>query len=198
MKPVWFTVRRKLSKKFSNSQNRVTSGHLRVPLLCRDHIDSAGETMPGVDYQAIRAAVTMTQVLDLISFEATERLGEQLRGPCPIHGPSSESSRSFSANVAKNAFRCFRCGASGNQLDLWAAVSKMKLHAATIALCERLGIDVPSIPATQPSKTAAGRVAVNHRTEKEPVGISVRFALRSIVHFHLCPSYTKRLHFLRP
>jgi hypothetical protein len=32
-----------------------------------------------------------------------------------------------------------------NQLDLWAAVTKTDLHAATIDLCRRIQIDVPWI-----------------------------------------------------
>jgi hypothetical protein len=47
--------------------------------------------------------------------------------------------------LARNAFRCFKCGASGNQLDLWAATTKTDLYAATIDLCRRLHIDIPWI-----------------------------------------------------
>lgn len=60
----------------------------------------------------------MVDVLGLCGFKATEALGDQVRGPCPIHGSPSPTSRSFSANLRKNNFRCFKCGASGNQLDL--------------------------------------------------------------------------------
>jgi DNA primase len=55
----------------------------------------------------------------------------------------STTSRSFSVNVGKNVYRCFTCGSSGNQLDLWAAVNKLDLRAAAIDLCEKLQIDVP-------------------------------------------------------
>jgi DNA primase len=50
-----------------------------------------------------------------------------------------DSHRSFSVNVAKRAFRCFSCGARGNQLDLWAAVRRLPLYEATLDLCDRLG-----------------------------------------------------------
>ena len=33
----------------------------------------------------------------------------------------------------------------GNQLDLWAAVTKMDLHAAAIDLCEKARVDSPWI-----------------------------------------------------
>ena len=99
--------------------------------------------LPGVDFRAVREAVSIRDVLKLVGFVARETRGDQLRGPCPIHGSTSPKSRIFSVHLARNAFRCFKCGSSGNQLDLWAAVTKTDLHAATIDLCRRLQIDVP-------------------------------------------------------
>jgi DNA primase len=99
--------------------------------------------LPGVDFQAVRKKVLMKDVLELIGFVACEARGDQLRGPCPIHGSASPRSRVFSVNVGRNAFRCFRCGSSGNQLDLWAAVTKTDLHGAAIDLCRRLRTEIP-------------------------------------------------------
>lgn len=101
--------------------------------------------MPGVDFRSIRSQVTMSQVLRLLNFVPCAARGDQLRGPCPIHGSSSPRSRSFSANLQKQKYRCFKCGAAGNQLDLWAAATKLPLHAAAVELCERLGLHVPWI-----------------------------------------------------
>jgi DNA primase len=70
--------------------------------------------MSGVDFAAVRAAISMEQVLKFIGFIPAERRGPQWRGPCPIHDSQSPSSRSFSVNVTKGAFRCFQCGAQGN------------------------------------------------------------------------------------
>ena len=99
--------------------------------------------MPGVDFQAVRCLVSIAQVLERIGFVPAECSGEQVRGPCPVHGSTSPKSRSFSANPARNAYRCFQCGSSGNQLDLWAAVTKTDLHTAAIDLCEKFDLDVP-------------------------------------------------------
>lgn len=99
--------------------------------------------MAGIDYRAVRALITLPDVLDEIGFVPVERRGAQLRGPCPVHRSTSPASRSFSANLDKNAFHCFRCGASGNQLDLWCAVSGLELHEGVVLLCDRLAIDVP-------------------------------------------------------
>lgn len=101
--------------------------------------------MPGINYAHLRSLVSMEDVLRLADFHASEVLGDQLRGPCPIHHSQSRTNRSFSVHLGKNTFHCFKCGASGNQLDLWVAISKLTLHDAAQDLCERLGIDVPEI-----------------------------------------------------
>lgn len=101
----------------------------------------------GIDYAALRALVPISAVLQLLEFRPSARLGKQLRGPCPIHGASSPLSRSFSVNLSRNVFRCFsgKCRAQGNQLDLWALTQNLPLHAASILLAERLGIEVPRL-----------------------------------------------------
>ncbi|MBI3467113.1 MAG: hypothetical protein HY000_29215, partial [Planctomycetes bacterium] len=115
-----------------------------------------------VDFQAVRAAVTLAQVLDFIAFVPSERRGDQLRGPCPIHGSTSTKSRSFSVNLNKSAFRCFQCGASGNHLDLWAAVNGMDLQTAARTICERAGVAVPDLGSTKRTRSRDARA----RTEK--------------------------------
>jgi DNA primase len=45
--------------------------------------------------------------------------------------------------VGKGVWHCFVCGAGGNAIDLWVAVTKQDLHAAVLDLCSRLGRDVP-------------------------------------------------------
>ena len=97
--------------------------------------------MPSLDFQAVRTAVSISQVLEIVGFYANEESGEQVRGPCPVHGSTSADSRSFSANLRRNTFQCFKCGAKGNQLDLYVAVTKLPIHEAALQLCQRAGID---------------------------------------------------------
>jgi DNA primase len=99
--------------------------------------------MPGIDFRQARTLVRLTEVLDLLGFEPSTRHGGQLRGPCPVHGSRTPASRSFAAHQGKNLWHCFHCGAGGNALDLWAAVTRQPLHAAVIDLCRRLGREVP-------------------------------------------------------
>jgi hypothetical protein len=120
--------------------------------------------MPSIDYASVRASVGLAQVLALVGFSACARRGSQWRGPCPIHGSSSSQSRSFSAHLEKHAYRCFTCGSSGNQLDLWAAVTKLDLYRATLLLCERLSLEVPTLRHNAPAR----RRLIPNR-EEEPV-----------------------------
>jgi DNA primase len=99
--------------------------------------------MPALDFRQARTSVRLAEVLDLLGFKATSRRGEQLRGPCPLHGSRTPASRSFAADLGKNAWHCFGCGAGGNVLDLWVALTGQPLYAAVIDLYGRLGRDVP-------------------------------------------------------
>ena len=101
--------------------------------------------MAGVNFRAIRDLVSIDQVLDLLGFVAAEKVGDQVRGACPVHGATSPQSRSFSANLSKNAYRCFKCGSQGNPLDLWAAATNQGLPQAAIDLCKKLNLEVPWI-----------------------------------------------------
>ena len=98
--------------------------------------------MPSLDFQAVRAAVSISQVLEIVGFYANEESGEQVRGPCPVHGSTSADSRSFSANLRRNTFQCFKCGAKGNQLDLYATITGLPIHEAALQLCEKAGVDL--------------------------------------------------------
>ena len=119
--------------------------------------------MPGIDYTLLRQQLSLAQVLDLLGFTATTRRGPQVRGPCPVHRSQSATTRCFAAHLGRNVWHCFRCGAGGNALDLWAAVSRQPVHAAVIDLCNRLGREVPWLPAPSPTARRA-----KERTMPEP------------------------------
>jgi DNA primase len=99
--------------------------------------------MPSIDFPALRSAISLQSVLDLLGFVPSQRQGDQLRGPCPIHKSKSPQSRSFSANLARNVFQCFTCKAAGNQIDLWSLTHSLTLFDAATDLCNRLHIAVP-------------------------------------------------------
>ena len=101
--------------------------------------------MPGVDFNRLRAEVTMEQVLRLLHFEPKARSGPQWYGRCPLHKCTSARGRSFSVNVAIGRYYCHGCHSQGNQLDLWAAFTRLPLHPAAIDLCRVLDREVPWI-----------------------------------------------------
>lgn len=99
--------------------------------------------MPGVDFDVLRQRISIADVVQLLKFQASGRRGDQLRGPCPVHGSSSAQSRSFSVNVGLGRYHCFRCGSRGNALELWSAARGISIYAAAIELCQSFGLEVP-------------------------------------------------------
>ena len=75
-------------------------------------------------------------------------VGQQARGSCPLHGARAPGGRVFAVHWQKNIFHCFVCGAGGNALDLWAAWTRQDLYAAVVDLFQRLGRDIPWLPAS--------------------------------------------------
>jgi DNA primase len=103
------------------------------------------DPVPGVDYRRVREQISMADVIELAGLTELQVSGDELRGPCPVHDSESPKSRAFAVNLGKNAYYCHKCGAAGNQLDLWAALNKLTLHEAAIDLCKRSNVEVPWI-----------------------------------------------------
>jgi DNA primase len=99
--------------------------------------------MPGIDFDKLRREITMKEVLNLLDFEPTQRSGDQWYGPCPLHASTASRPRHFSVNVVIGRYRCHKCHSQGNQLELWAAFTKLSLYQAAIHLCQALGRKVP-------------------------------------------------------
>jgi DNA primase len=99
--------------------------------------------MPGIDFARLRVEITMEQVLACLGFEPVACRGDQLRGPCPIHGSSRPRSRSFSVSLRHRRYYCHKCQSHGNPLELWAAVHHLPIYEAALDLCRTLGHPVP-------------------------------------------------------
>jgi hypothetical protein len=98
--------------------------------------------VPGVDFNAVRAEITMEQDLTLLRFGPVHRSGEQRCGACPLHGSASGRSRSFSVNVAIGC-TAIAVAATVTNLTFGAPPSICRSIQAAIDLCHRLGRDVP-------------------------------------------------------
>ena len=99
--------------------------------------------MPGIDFREAKARLRIAEVLELMGYTPARVQGGQARGPCPLHGSRSPRSRVFAVHFDKQVYHCFRCGASGNALDLWAAWTRQPVYAAVIDLYQRLGREIP-------------------------------------------------------
>ena len=101
--------------------------------------------MPGVNFDRVRADVSMEQVLQLLGFSPARCRGDQWYGHCPLPGCPLTPRPCFSVNVTMARYYCHRCHRHGHQLELWAAATGLSLHPAAIDLCAALGREVPWI-----------------------------------------------------
>src|SRR5689334_11366673 len=113
------------------------------------------ERNPFVDFRAIRARLTMEQVLGHYGvLDTFKRSGDRLSGPCPIHGGSNPSQ--FRVDTKKNIWNCFsECKHGGNVLDFIAKKEDVSIHAAALKACEWFNIPVGDVKAERPAKETA-------------------------------------------
>jgi putative transposase len=103
----------------------------------------ADSARPAIDFAAVRAAITIAQVLMLLGFVPRSNFSGQQRGACPLHSSTPGTARCFSVNTNAHTFHCFKCNRSGNALELWAAANRLSIYDAAIDLCQRLNIPLP-------------------------------------------------------
>lgn len=105
--------------------------------------------MPAIDFRELKAQISMQDVLTLLEFVPTSRSGSQVRGACPLHASHKKTGRTFSANIDQHTFQCFKCGAAGNHIDLWAKATRQSIYQAALDLCNRLNRAVPRLSGTE-------------------------------------------------
>src|SRR5580692_5987120 len=83
-----------------------------------------------VDFKAVKAAITMEQVLERYGLlDKFKRGNDSLSGPCPIHKGSNPTQ--FRVSLSKNVWNCFsECKHGGNTLDFIAKMENQPIHAA--------------------------------------------------------------------
>jgi putative transposase len=142
------------------------------------HQDPATPSRPSIDFTAVRAAITLAEVLALLHFVPNRTRGAEQRGPCPVHGTRCAArSQCFSANMAQNIWHCFKCGKGGNALDLWMAVTSQNVSDAAVDLCQRLGRPLPTIGCKQRPHPTSQQTAEQRR---EPVALGEEVATTSV------------------
>jgi DNA primase len=96
---------------------------------------------PFIDFKALKAALTMEQVLDHYGIaDRFKRKGDSLSGPCPIHKGSNPTQ--FRVSLTKNLWNCFsECHHGGNVLDFIARMEDVSIHAAALKAIEWFSLD---------------------------------------------------------
>jgi DNA primase len=102
---------------------------------------------PFVDFKAVRAALTMEQVLEHYGLtDQFKRSGDSLSGPCPIHKGSNPTQ--FRVSVSKNVWNCFsECKHGGNVLDFISRMENVTIHAAALKAIQWFNLDPESVTA---------------------------------------------------
>jgi putative transposase len=124
----------------------------------------ADASRPAIDFAAVRAAITIAQVLTLLGFVARSDHAGQQRGACPLHGSTGGTARCFSVNTTAHTFHCFKCGRSGNALDLWADANHLSIYDAALDLCQRLNIPLPTLAPSENANREEAPVATDSNT----------------------------------
>jgi DNA primase len=127
-----------------------------------------------VDFKAVKAVITMEQVLDHYGLLGKmKRSADSLSGCCPIHKGSNPTQ--FRVSVTKNVWNCFsECKHGGNTLDFIARMEDVSIHAAALKAVEWFGLDPEamsgdSTPETdQPEETPPGRPAARPKRPEAP------------------------------
>ena len=88
-----------------------------------------------VDYAAIKRGVPLALMFERYHVQLRRSGRDQYRGRCPIH--QGEGPEAFHANLRRNIFHCFSCGAGGSVLDFVAALEGCTLREAALRLHQK-------------------------------------------------------------
>lgn len=119
-----------------------------------------------VDFRAVKAAVSMEQILTHYGVLETLRgSGDARRGACPIHRGDNKSQ--FSVNLAKGVWNCFsECKCGGNHLEFVARMENVDVHAAALLVCEWFNLNSAEFAANDsPRVRGASPTALSHASE---------------------------------
>src|ERR1035437_9927540 len=114
-------------------------------------------TMPKssfVDFKAVKAAITMEQVLEHYGLlDKFKRGSDSLSGPCPIHKGNNPTQ--FRVSISKNVWNCFsECKHGGNVLDFIARMDNVSIHAAATRAIEWFNLDPEAMSADSEQEAA--------------------------------------------
>ena len=156
-----------------------------------------------VDFKAVKAAITMEQVLTHYGIlDKFKRGTDSLNGPCPIHKGSNPTQ--FRISLSKNIWNCFsECKHGGNVLDFIAEMEKVSIHAAALKAIEWFNLNLEAMsaetkdesaeaaaPTAKPAPRTTTRTATSSPPEKSTPNAPLKFRLDKLERQH--PYLTER------
>jgi DNA primase len=125
-----------------------------------------------VSFADIKKQVPLEEVLRAYGVDWLRRSGpQQYRGRCPIH--QGQGTEAFHANLGRNVFHCFACGAGGNVLDFVAKMEGCSVREAALRLQASPG---PGVGAARVSSSGPERreLVTKKRELNPPLGFSLK------------------------
>jgi len=151
-----------------------------------------------VDFKAIKAAITMEQLLQHYGILDQFKPGtDSLNGPCPIHKGSNPTQ--FRISTTKNIWNCFSdCEHGGNTLDFISKMEKCSIHAAALKAIEWFNLDPEAMTvsddkadtaepkASAPASKPAARLAAPSKftPESNTPNVPLKFRLDKLERSH--------------
>jgi len=121
-----------------------------------------------VDFVAVKQSVPLAVVLRQYQVALRRSGRDQYRGICPIHGGAGREA--FHANLRRNLFHCFSCGAGGTVLDFVAAIEGCTLPQAARKLEPMAAVPLAAVPAVVPDN----RRVTKKIMPPKPLGFTLR------------------------
>ena len=123
-----------------------------------------------VSFAEIKSRVALDHLLRHDRVEGLRGSGrQQVRGRCPIH--QGQGTEAFHANLERNVFHCFACGAGGNVLDFVAAMERCSVREAALRLQEKCLCGTQQGPPFRPAETKL--VTKKRELSNPPLGFSL-------------------------
>jgi DNA primase len=117
-----------------------------------------------LDFRFLKCHVTIERVLDARGLLDTMRPhGDNLFGPCPIHG--GDSKNAFVVSLTKNLWHCFtRCRAGGDVVDLVRRLDSTDYRTTALYLASLADTTMPAsraVPDTRPFQPFTARLSLD-------------------------------------
>ena len=123
------------------------------------------ESKPFIDFAAVKAAVTITQILEHYNVTGLKQSGDNLRGCCPIH--NGRKPKEFSVSVSKNCWNCFTdCGRGGNIFDFVALTEEVSIHEAALLINDWFELELVRNPESKASRVRKSETARSKQESK--------------------------------